>query len=198
MDYRNLQLKKVSAISRQILLTFLDINRHILPIFDKRNIYRLPFKKYDKFREADKIRFQQEMARLERAGFIKKYFDGKKHWVELRPKGKNQLKRFVTQDIEIAVPSKWDRKWRLVIYDIANDKKDIRQIIKNKLDNIGFVKLQESVYVFPFDCNKEIELIKTMYFVQEYVQYITADQIETEINLINIFLNRGILKQDML
>jgi len=198
VDYRNLKLKKSSAIARQILLHFIDLNRAILPVFDKGNIYRIPFKQYDRFRERDKRRFSQEMSRLAKAGFIKKYFDGKEHWVELEPRGKVQIKRFLTQDLEIASPSKWDRKWRLVIYDIANDKKDKRQIFKSKLEKLGFRKLQESVYVFPFDCLDMISLMKDMYYLSPHIQYIVADRIETETNLIKHFLDQGILTNKML
>src|SRR3990172_9221630 len=197
LEYKNIKLKKTTAIARQILFYFLDVNRNILPMFDKRNVYRIPFQYYDRFRDQDKDRFNQELYRLEQAGFIKKYLDGKEEIIELKPKGKNRIKRMLTQDLEIPIPKKWDRKWRLVIYDIANDNKDKRQFLKNKLENLGFIKLQESVYIFPFDCLREITLLKNMYFLNPHVQFIIADRVETETNLIKIFLDRGILKKSI-
>ena len=197
IEFDDLKLKKTKMISRQILFSFLDIYRYIIPIFDKSNFYRIPLAKYDQFRDLDKDKFRKEMFRLQKYRFIKKYIDGKEPYIELQPKGKNLLKSYLTQDLEIVAPEKWDKKWRLVIYDIANDKKDRREILRNKLDTLGFLKLQESVYVFPFECKNEINLIKNMYLLAPYVQYIVADRIETEINLIQTFLNRGILKKEM-
>ena len=198
IEFGNFKLKKTKMISRQILFSFLDISRYVIPVFDKANFYRIPLAKYGQFRDLDKDKFRKEMFRLQKSGFIKKYFENKQLFVELQPKGKNLLKNYLTQDLEITIPKKWDKKWRLVIYDIANDKKDKREILRNKLDTLGFLKLQESVYVFPFECKNEINLIKNMYFLSPYVQYIVADRIETEINLIQTFLNREVLKKEMI
>ena len=193
-----IQLRKTLAVSRQILLHFLDIYRAVIPIFDKRRVYRIPFHYYDTFRAKDKDKFRAEMYRLSQAGFIKKYFDGKEFQIELLEKGKKKLKNCLTQDILIPTPRKWDKKWRIVIYDIPNDKKVRRDILRTKLENLGFLELQESVYVYPFDCLKEINLIKNMYFLGSHVQYIIAERIEMEIDLIKKFFDRGILKKNMI
>ena len=194
----DIKLKKALTVARQILLYFVDFYRWYIPIFDKHRVYRIPFRCYDKFRENDKERFYHEMYRLRRAGFIKKYFVGKKEFIELLPKGKEQIKIYIAQDVEITAPEKWDRKWRLVIYDISNDKKTEREILRQKLENLGFLQLQESVYVFPFDCEKIINLLKNMYFLGPHVQYIVADRIETEIDLIKKFYDRGVLTDRIL
>ncbi len=193
-----IQLKKTAAIARQILLYFFDVYRWVIPMFDKRRVYRIPFYYYDKSRAKDKDKFRSEIYRLSRAGFIKKYFDGKEFQIELLEKGKKKLKNYLTQDLILPIPKKWDKKWRLVIYDIANDKKVRRDILRAKLGNLGFLELQESVYVYPFECLREINLIKNMYFLGPYVQYVVAERIETEIDLIKKFFERGILKKKMI
>jgi len=103
----------------------------------------------------------------------------------------------LTQDIQIKRPGKWDKKWRLVIYDIPDDKKNEREAIRTKLENLEFIKLQESVYVYPFECAEVIGFMKGLYYLSPYVQYVVADRIETEIDLIKKFLDRGILTQEM-
>jgi len=198
IKFDEIKLRKTLAISRQILLYFVDFYRWYLPIFDKRRIYRIPFKMYDKFREKDKDKFRIAMYRLQRAGLIRKYFDGKEQQIEILPKGKKQLKTYIFQDLIIPQPVKWDKKWRIVVYDIADDKKDKRDVFRNKLENLGFLKLQESVYIYPFDCLQAINLIKNMYFLTPCVQYIVAERVETEIKLIKKFYDRGILKKNML
>lgn len=198
IKFDEINLRKTSIIARQILLYFCDFYRWYIPIFDKRRVYRIPFYYYDKFRSKNKDKFRWEMSRLQRAGFVKKYFDGKDNYLELTQKGKRQIKSYLTKDMEISVPKKWDRKWRLVVYDIADDKKSEREIVRQKLENLGFLKLQESVYVYPFECANEIGLLKGMYFLSPYVQYIVADRIETEIDLIKKFLDRGTLTKNML
>jgi len=193
-----IKFKKTLAIARQILLYFVDFERYYLPIFDKRRIYKIPFKYYDKFRQKDRERFSHEMYRLKRAGFIKRYFDGKAEIVELLPKGREKIKNYLIQDLEIPKLEKWDRKWRIVIYDISDDKKNEREFIRRKLEVLGFLKIQESVWVYPFDCSNEIDFLKGLFFLSPHVQYIVAERIETEINLIKKFYDKGVLTDKML
>lgn len=197
-DIRNIELKETAVLAREILLSFVDVYRWIIPIFDKANVYRIPIKYYEKFRDKDKEYFHHEMYRLKKAKFIRKYFDGKEYFLELTNKGKKQIKQYLTEDLEIKKPVKWDKKWRLVIYDIADDKKDRREILREKLERLGFIKLQESVYVFPFDCLNEINLLKKMYFLDKNVQYIVAERIESEIDLLSKFYDQETLNKKMM
>lgn len=80
-----------------------------------------------------------------------------------------------------------------MIYDISNDKKNEREAVRRKLENIGFLKLQESVFVFPFECLEVVNLFKETYFLGPYVQYIVAERIESERDLIHEFYDRKIL-----
>lgn len=193
-----LKFKQTKIMVRQLLLTFIDVNRAILPLFDKRNIYRIPFKAYDKFRENDKESFRLELYRLQQEKIIKKYFDGKEEFIEISIKGKKRLKKYVIDQLDIKQPKVWDKKWHIVIFDIPNSKNKSRDTLRHKLIEIGFIELQESVYVFPFDCRSEIIFLKNLLYLNPYVQYIIADRIETEVDLIKIFLNKEILNDKLI
>ncbi len=193
-----IKLRKTGIIARQILLYFVDFYRYAIPIFDKAGIYRIPFKEYDKFRKKDKVRFSQEMYRLKRAGVIKKYVDEKGEFIEITPKGQKMAKKYFTEQLEIKSPLRWDKKWRLVIFDIPDNKKRERDVLRGKLERLDFFKLQESVYVHPFECGGTIEALKKMYFIEPYVQYVLADRIQTEKNLIEEFYDRGILDEKVI
>lgn len=196
MDEIKLQATKI--IARQILFSFVDINKTILSVFDPKGLYRVPMSAYNRFRQQDKIRFSQEIYRLRKAGLIKKYLNHKGNFLEITPKGKKKLKSYLVDQIQVEIPKKWDHKWRLVIFDIPKAKNLERDILRDKLERIGFAKLQKSVYVFPFDCQKIINLLKGMYFLGPYVQYIIADRIETEIDIISKFIDRGLLDKSNL
>lgn len=47
--------------------------------------------------------------------------------------------------------SRWDRKWRIVIFDIAEVSRQIRDLLRLKLKELGFGMLQESVWITPHD-----------------------------------------------
>lgn len=190
-----IKIQKTEIIAREILLYFVDFFRFTIPMFDKAGVYRIPFKEYDKFRLKDKIKFSHEIYRLKRSGVIKKYVDEKGEFIEITQKGRKFIKKIFTEQLAIKLPAKWDKKWRLVIFDIPDTKKKERNILREKLERLGFLKLQESVYVYPFECSREIEALKKMYLIEPYVQYVLADRIETEINLLKEFYDREILDE---
>ena len=196
MDEINFKRSKI--LVRQLLLCFIDFNRTVLPYFDKRKLYRLPFKEYDRFRVTDKEKFRKELYRLKQYGFIKKYYQGKEQFLTLTKKGESLTKRYLIEQLDFIKPKIWDKKWRLVIFDIPNPKKKSRDAVRRKLENIGFIKLQESVYVFPFECLLEINFLKNTYYLSPYIQYIVAERIESEINLIKKFLRLHVLEDKMI
>lgn len=197
MDNLNFRLSNILA--RQIILSFIDMGRGVLPFFDKYNINRIAFKEYDNFRIDDKVKFQKAIYKLKQDKFIRKYYDNKVCYIELTDKGKDKLKRCLIDELELPSNIKlWDGKWRIVIFDIPNDKSKTRDYLRRKLLFFGFIELQRSVYVFPFDCLDEINYLKNNLYIKPYVQYIVADRIETETDLIKIFLDRGILTKNML
>jgi len=45
----------------------------------------------------------------------------------------------------------WDRKWRLVIFDIEETSRNLRDLFRIKLKELGFGQLQKSVWITPHD-----------------------------------------------
>ncbi|OGD68414.1 hypothetical protein A2996_03555 [Candidatus Campbellbacteria bacterium RIFCSPLOWO2_01_FULL_34_15] len=103
--------------------------------------------------------------------------NGKK-FVRLTKKGSDQLVKYQLGDLEIKKPKKWDKKWRMIIFDIKESRRTTRDILRNTLNRLGFVKLQNSVWVFPYDCEELIIMLKSDLFVGKDVLYIIADKIE--------------------
>ena len=83
-------------------------------------------------------------------------------------------------DFKLERPKKWDRKWRIIIFDIPERKKRIRDEIRKILTVAGFQRLQDSVWVYPYDCEDVIGLLKMDYGIGRDMLYIIADQIEND------------------
>lgn len=193
-----IEFKKAMNFAQEILLAFIDINLNLFEIFDTKKFYRVPIEAFNKFRLNDKSRFHREIHRLENQGFIKKYYDDKIAFFEISDKGIQKLRKHISDQMINVKPKYWDKKWHLVIFDIPNEETTKRNILRSKLVEFGFLKLQESVYIYPFNCLNEINLIKAMYNLSKYVQYIVADHVETEINLVHRFLEEKTLTKNML
>lgn len=50
---------------------------------------------------------------------------------------------------------RWDRKWRVVIFDIEETSKQVRERFRRKLKELGFGMLQESVFISPYDIARD-------------------------------------------
>lgn len=190
--------KKLKLTTRQILLYLIDAFVVGFDVFDGYGLHRKSVSDYYKWRDFDKVRFQQDLYRLKKEKIVKRYQQGKERYIELTPKGKEKIRGYILSELKIIIPKKWDYKWRIVIFDIPEDKKTIRDIVAGKLKRLGFLRLQKSVFVFPFDCKAEINRLKLLYDISRYVQYIVAEQIDTELDLVKYFFEQTILDEKYL
>jgi DNA-binding transcriptional regulator PaaX len=94
--------------------------------------------------------------------------------------GKNLLEKYERQDLKIIPPRKWDGKYRVIIFDIPEFKSKLRWALRRQLMEWGFVKLQNSVWVFPYECQEIITLLKTDFGLVRNVIYMTVDSIEND------------------
>jgi len=107
--------------------------------------------------------------------------------VVLSQKGKKKAQERDMAKIKINKPQKWDRRWRVVLFDIPEDRKSARDGLRYRLKKLGFCEYQKSVFVHPYDCKKEIDYIVEFYGVQEFVGFIIADSFNNEKHLKKYF-----------
>lgn len=89
--------------------------------------------------------------------------------IKITEKGKFKALKYHFENMHKA--SQWDGDWRIVIFDIPEKRRTARNALRGKLRELGFQELQKSVFVFPYECRKEIELIVGFFSLQLYVRY---------------------------
>ena len=112
---------------------------------------------------------------LVKEGYIEVDTKTKKN-ARLTEKGKRQFK---LSKIPIK-PRHWDRKWRLLVFDIKERRRRTRNKIRDTLRVFGFFRLQNSVWVYPYDCEEFVSLLKVDQKIGKDVLYVIADQIEND------------------
>jgi hypothetical protein len=70
--------------------------------------------------------------------------------------------------------TRWDKKWRIVSFDVSEKRRKTRDQLRLLLRQVGFVRLQDSVWVYPYDVEDVINLIKTGNFLGKEVLYMTV------------------------
>ncbi len=71
----------------------------------------------------------------------------------------------------------WDGKWRIVMFDVPNEKSNERNIFRQRLKSLGFQMLQKSVFVIPYPCEEELSRLCRRLKLQSYVNIIVADSV---------------------
>jgi len=149
--------------------------------------HRLYRKLEEEWETFDRKKLQKEIKNLYRSKVIKEKRnpDGSFTFV-LSDKGKVKALTYYFNQIKIK-KDLWDKKWRIVFFDVPEKYRWGRNAIRNKLREIGFYELQKSVFAFPFHCEDEIDFIIEYYGMRKYVRYAVIDYIDDDAHLKDIF-----------
>lgn len=110
--------------------------------------------------------------------------------VNLTNRGMTRVKEFVFENLSISKPKKWDRKWRVIIFDIPTIPKKLnraRAALREKIKELGFFKLQHSVWIYPYPCEDEVLLIGEIYYVTKYIEILTVEKLLHESKIKHFF-----------
>jgi len=106
--------------------------------------------------------------------------------------GEKQAKGFSIFDksIKFKKSKKWDKKWRVVIFDIPEKNRRFRDILRSHLYALDFYKIQKSVFVSPHPYEKSILELVSVYSAMPYVRVITAEKVDNEKELRKHFFSK--------
>ncbi|MBM3260812.1 hypothetical protein FJY93_00140 [Candidatus Kaiserbacteria bacterium] len=123
-------------------------------------------------------RLHETASRLKRKGLVEfRYENGRKRMC-ITDKGKDFLEAELSRIKSIVKPKRWDRRWRIVIFDIPEKRKAQRDHIRYLVRHLGFLRLQHSVWVYPYDCEEVIALLKSNLCIGTNLLYLIADAVE--------------------
>lgn len=118
--------------------------------------------------------------RLKNRGLITFTQEKRGTFIRLTERGTIALAKIKEGGVVFNKPKKWDGKWRMVIFDLPEQRRSVRDNLRRTLLSIGFLKLQNSVWIFPYDCEDLLILLKADFRVGKDILYIIADKIENE------------------
>lgn len=113
--------------------------------------------------------------------------ESSEHGITITVKGRRRARKADFGDLQIPPPKKWDKVWRIVFFDIPENKRRGRNALTRKLKSLDFLQLQRSVWVHPFGCRKEIAIITHTYRLSQYVSYIETPYIDEQKTLVKRF-----------
>lgn len=188
-------LEIIKTTSKEILLSFADM---AAKSYTDHGFCRKPMRDYLRHREGQREEFFERLKYLKRRGYIEFFIEGKEKYIELTLKGTKRVQDLFSEDMEISRPAKWDKKWRIVIFDIPETQKKNRDTFRHKLLSLGFIQIQKSVYVFPYECTSEIQTLTGLLRISQNVTIMVSEIIQGEEKIIEHFIDKKVLSLDSL
>jgi len=82
------------------------------------------------------------------------------------------------EEVRPTKQKKWDQKWRIVMFDVWERRRKVRDELRQTLKEFGFVKIQDSAWTYPYPCEKLLVFLRTHLKLGHGVLYVVADEIE--------------------
>jgi len=136
---------------------------------------------YFKFRQAWRQKerqkyFSQLVYHLKKLGLIEiDNLKGKKAML-LTPKGSERILRIQNKVGERT--RRKDGKWQMIIFDIPEKKRRLRDFLRKTLLFLGYKMLQKSIWVCPYETEKETEEFLRKHLLDRYVKLFLIEEIE--------------------
>ncbi len=96
----------------------------------------------------------------------------------LTKKGRMMLSAYEIGGRAIKRANTWDGKWRVLIFDIPEKDRLKRDRIRRTLMTVGFHRLQDSVWAFPYDCRQVMDLLRIKHHVIGEALYLVVESLD--------------------
>lgn len=122
--------------------------------------------------ELKKASLAKALKRLREGGFIE-LISNKELIFRLTDKGKD---RVLWEKIKNS-NRKWDGKWRIVVWDVPEKRRQARDLLRYKLKLLGFIQWQKSIWVSKKNCTKELRQFIHQVGIEDWVKIIESDNV---------------------
>lgn len=126
-------------------------------------------------RKSERKRFAKLIYYLKQKGWIKIANLETKKGLILTPQGVEKVLKIKSKMLE--KKKRKDEKWQMVIFDIPEKKRHLRDILREYLHILGYQMFQKSIWISPYDTLKETEEILRKYNLDPYVKLFLIEEI---------------------
>lgn len=130
-----------------------------------------------------KLAFQARTAagRLAAKGYVRFVVRNGKKRLEITDSGKRAI-ALEEQKVALAAMygKRWDKRWRLVMFDIPQQRRHDRDRLRSEMQACGLLRLQDSVWIFPYDCEDLVVLLKADMRIGKDILYAIVESMEND------------------
>lgn len=163
------------TLVKNILLELLDTAQEMGQILNRPSLWSKTYPK------RQKQSIYNTVFRLKNDGYIEEVEERGKIRYRATLKGKAKILSYLRKNRQ------WDGKWRIVVFDIPEIKKKMRDYFRLKLQEIGFRKLQESVWICPYNIANVVEELIDLCEAKPYIHYLLVEELDNKKVLMKLF-----------
>lgn len=119
--------------------------------------------------------------RLAQRGLVRFVVIGGKKHIEITEAGR---RHFALESAKLEAlthrKSRWDHRYRMVIFDVPERRKSDRERLRRLMRELGFLRVQDSVWITPYECEELVALLKADLRIGKDVLYIIAEAVEND------------------
>lgn len=134
---------------------------------------------YKKIGHFNKRILRYQLKRLQKNGIVELIEQDGELMFKLTNRGKHKLFKYKLEELSLNRRG-WDKKWRLVAYDIPKYKKSQAEAFRSLLKKMEFLNIQKSLWLTPYNCKDEITFLKNLYNLEDHVSILTVSGLEGE------------------
>lgn len=112
------------------------------------------------------------LAKLKSLGYINKVTISNEPYYVITPKGESYL------DDTLAVlktKENWNKKWYLIMFEIPEANRALRDKLRRELTNMGLGLLQSSVWISPIDIQEKVDQINLKLALDQKIKYLEVN-----------------------
>ena len=118
---------------------------------------------------------------MKKRGLVNVEYRGNQIYISLTDKGKRKAGKYKIDDLKIKTAENWDKKWRVLIFDVEENYRIKREALRGKIKELGLYQLQKSVWVCPYEFKKEMSILRDFFGLEKGdMKVITAVEIEDD------------------
>ena len=114
------------------------------------------------------------LSRMARQGVFDIRKSGRRSYYSLNTKGMKWMEQGRVRAFEVK-RTKWDGRWRLLVYSIPETMRDLRDKLRYKLQSLGYANMSASLWISPYDLRPGLHRYMEEMGMLDYVEEFTAD-----------------------
>jgi len=166
-------IKKQPTKTSQLLIYLAALDDVLRPIIS-------PYELRRRIEFGSQGSFNSTVYKFYKRGWIKFVNKNAQRFIKLTRKG--ELEALISQ-AKLPGAVKWDGKWRMIIFDIPEDAREQRGILRRLLKDNGFHQLQASVYINPYPLNRAAISYLQKRRLMDFIRIIKVEEMDNDFGL---------------